>query len=368
MKIPNGKSGNMELKDFYRGKKVLVTGHTGFKGAWLSIWLTEMGAKVFGYAMDPLNENGIFELSRIGRKITDHRGDIRSSDELNKYFKSSSPEIVFHLAAQPLVLESYRDPVTTFETNIIGTVNLLEAIRHCPSVKAGVIITSDKCYENQETIRGYKEDDPMGGYDPYSASKGASELVISSYRRSFFPDTGSTAIASARAGNVIGGGDWSENRLIPDIFRAIEKGDIIQLRNPQAVRPWQHVLEPLHGYLMLGASLIKDPLKFSGAWNFGPDVNDIHTVAEVVSSLTEIAEKGKWISISDPGQAHEAGLLTLDTEKARNILKWNPVLSFRETIEMTAEWYLGYAKGKVAEMTVDQLNKYMHIWKSRKES
>ncbi|MFZ5940824.1 MAG: CDP-glucose 4,6-dehydratase [Bacteroidota bacterium] len=357
----------MKLQQFYRGKRVLVTGHTGFKGAWLSLWLTKMGAEVYGYALDPLQQNGVFDLCGLERKMKDFRGDVRDSEKFGNYLLSCSPELVFHLAAQPLVLESYRDPRTTFDTNVMGTVNLLDAIRHCPTVKAAVIITSDKCYENQERIRGYREDDPMGGHDPYSASKGAAELVVSSFRRSFFSAPGTAAIASARAGNVIGGGDWSENRLIPDTFRALEKGEVIRLRNPHAVRPWQHVLEPLRAYLMLGEALVREPEKFAGAWNFGPEEEDIHTVAEVVSALIEQAGTGHWLSAAEPGQAHEAGLLTLDTEKARHLLNWKPLLSFRETISMTADWYLHYMKGHASELTESQLDKYLEQWNSERE-
>ncbi|MHC1776993.1 MAG: CDP-glucose 4,6-dehydratase [Lentimicrobium sp.] len=350
------------LRRTYSGKRVLVTGHTGFKGGWLSIWLTMLGAEVYGFALDPEQPDGIFLASGIGRRIHDFRGDIREPGLLEKQFSEIQPEIVFHLAAQPLVIESYNNPVATFEINTMGTVNLLEAIRKTKSVKAAILITTDKCYENREIDYGYRETDAMGGFDPYSASKGAAEIVISSYRRSFFNKPDSTAIASARAGNVIGGGDWAVTRLVPDIFRSLEKNEPVLLRNPESTRPWQHVLEPLGGYLLLGARMIENPLAFSEAWNFGPDSQCDYTTKAVAEQIISYAGTGTWKDISEPGQLHEALLLRLDIGKAMKKLGWKPVLDFAETIRFTCDWYLNYRKTDVMALTQQQIIKYQKRW------
>lgn len=351
----------MKLFDLYKGKKVLITGHTGFKGSWLSLWLHELGAGVIGYALDPKFPEDNFVVTGLADKVKDIRGDIRNKDFLLQVFKQEKPEIVFHLAAQPLVLESYSDPLETFDTNIMGTANMLEAVRQTDSVHSAIMITSDKCYENREMIWGYRENDPMGGHDPYSASKGAAELVINSYRKSFFANK-DTAIASVRAGNVIGGGDWSEHRLIPDIIKAVEAGRTIGLRNPQATRPWQHVLEPLSGYLLLGAKMMEKPKKYAEAWNFGPFPHDVTPVQTVVNKMIGYLEKGQWKDISQNNQHHEAQLLTLDITKALTKLGWKPALNLDETICMTVDWYKQKgASADMYEVCKNQIHEYMDI-------
>ncbi len=361
-----------QLKQAYKGKKVLITGHTGFKGSWLTIWLNMLGAKVIGFALDPITKKDNFVLAHIGEEIKDYRGDIRDKEKLFDLFAKEEPEIVFHLAAQPLVLESYNDPVYTYETNIMGVVNVLEASRKTHSVQTAIIITSDKCYENKEQLTGYYENDPMGGYDPYSSSKGAAELIISAYRNSFFnPEKNNEhhkAIASVRAGNVIGGGDWSDYRLIPDCIKSIENGEIIKIRNLDSVRPWQHVLEPLGGYLWLGYQIMNEPGKFNEAWNFGPEENMTAPVKEVVENLIKIYGKGAWEDISDKNRHHEAGLLKLDIAKARQKLKWKPLLDLTKTLNLTVEWYKNYKKQNTRQICEQQIEMYMQQWKSSQES
>lgn len=361
----------------FKNKKVLVTGHTGFKGAWLSIWLEMLGARVSGLALDPQTRKDVFVLSGIGERMADHRGDIRDLQTVLEVFATEQPEVVFHLAAQPLVLEAYHDPVGTFATNTQGTAHILEAIRHTPSVQAAVLVTTDKCYENKEWVYGYRETDPMGGHDPYSASKGAAELVISSYRRSFFSKENSPAIASARAGNVIGGGDWSDYRLVPDIIRAIEGGQTLDIRSPKAVRPWQQVIEPLGGYLLLAQKLLEAPQRFAEGWNFGPLPHSVHPVGKIADAFFEYfreREKGirnttaHWRDTSDPNQLHEAGLLMLDISKAMQVLGWKPVLNFQETVGFTADWYARYPEGQVLQLCQQQINQYQQLWKLRNEN
>lgn len=360
--------------DHFKDKKVLITGHTGFKGGWLSIWLELLGARVSGIGIDPQSEKGVFAASGIGPRLHDHRADIRDLDRMLAIFAQEQPEVVFHLAAQPLVLESYRNPVDTFAVNTQGTANILEAIRQTPSVRAAVMITTDKCYENQEWVYGYRETDPMGGHDPYSASKGAAELVISSFRRSFFAGGKPTAIASGRAGNVIGGGDWSDFRLVPDIIRALEAGRALEIRNPAAVRPWQHVLEPLAGYLLLAQRLLETPEPFAGAWNFGPLPHSVHPVGRLVDGFFKyFNEKGAgtaagWQDTSDPAQPHEAGLLMLDISKAIHRLGWTPALNFQETIAFTADWYIRYKTENVLSLCREQIKQYQNLWNSRNEN
>jgi CDP-glucose 4,6-dehydratase len=349
-----------KFQSTYRNRKVLVTGHTGFKGSWLSIWLKELGADVVGYALDPKTDKDNFVVTGLSEKIKDIRGDIRGRNKLKQVFKNEKPEIVFHLAAQPLVFLSYEDPLETLETNIIGTANVLEAIRQTGSVHTGIMITSDKCYENREIIWGYRENDPMGGHDPYSASKGSGELVIDSYRKSFFGKN-EKAIASARAGNVVGGGDWSKYRLIPDIVRAIEAGQTVELRNPRATRPWQHVLEPLGGYLMLGTKIMEEPEKYAEAWNFGPYPHEVKPVQAVVNKMIRYFGKGQWKDISQNNLHHEAKLLTLDITKALTRLGWKPALTLDETIQMTVEWYKNYNQGvDMYELCKRQIEEYMN--------
>ncbi len=354
---------NHSLGNFYKGKRVLVTGHTGFKGSWLTIWLKELGAEVIGYSLDPKTDNDNFVLSGLEDRITDIRGDIKNYTQLADVFEKYQPEIVFHLAAQPLVRLSYEFPRETFEDNVMGTINVLECVRNTQSVKVCVNITSDKCYDNKEWIWGYKETDPMGGYDPYSASKGCSELVISSYINSFFNPSAYSihqkVVASVRAGNVIGGGDWSENRIIPDCIRALESGRPIEIRNPHSVRPWQHVLEPLSGYLWLASQMQCDPEKYAGAWNFGPNDESIITVADVVGKVIDHYGKGSWSDQSLPGQLHEAKLLNLDCSKAKFLLKWKPTLDMEQCIELVVDWYKKYKDTEVYELCVNEINQFI---------
>ena len=330
--------------DVYKGKTVLVTGHTGFKGSWLSIWLTMMGAKVVGYSLDPYSDKGNFEACHLHDKLyTDVRGDTRDYIHLSQTIEKYQPEIIFHLAAQALVRTAYQHPKETYETNLMGSLNIMEVVRLHNCVKTVVMITSDKCYENVEQIWGYKETDRMGGYDPYSSSKGCTELMISSYRDSYFNPKDyakhGKAIASVRAGNVIGGGDWSDNRLIPDCIRYIEAGKDIEIRNPIATRPWEHVLEPLSGYLKVGQKLMENPVEYSTSFNFGPHISANKTVFEVVKRLVDYYGKGKVVDASDPNAVHENTLLNLDVTKAYVMLQWEAKWGLQEAIEKTVDWY-----------------------------
>jgi CDP-glucose 4,6-dehydratase len=349
-----------QLLNRYKGKKVLITGHTGFKGSWLSIWLHKLGAEVIGVSLDPKTAEDNYVLSNIGNKIKDYRADIRDLEEIEKIVATEEPDILFHLAAQPIVLDSYTDPVYTFETNVMGTVNLLEAFRNSESLKTGIFITTDKCYENIEKDYSYVETDPMGGYDPYSASKGAAELVISSYRRSFFLNT-DKKVASVRAGNVIGGGDWAPFRIIVDIIKAIQSNEVIEIRNPIATRPWQHVLEPLGGYLLLGAKMIDERL-YDEAWNFGPEKENIVTVRELLNKTIAEYGKGEWKDVSDKEKLHEANLLSLDITKAKTKLAWKPVLNLGETVKYTVDWYKRYKSEDVLDLCNEQIDNYTNSW------
>jgi len=323
---------------FWLGRRVLITGQTGFKGAWLSLWLQSLGARVVGYALPPETTPSLFEVADVGCGTTSIHGDLLDADALSAAVAEHRPEIVFHMAAQARVRRSYRDPVNTFATNVQGTVHLLEAARRCGSVRAVVVITSDKCYANREWPWGYRENDPMGGHDPYSASKGCAELVVSAYRQSYFADAG-IGLASARAGNVIGGGDWAEDRLIPDAMRAFAAGETLVLRNPAAHRPWQHVLEPLHGYLLLARRLIDGGETYAQGWNFGPQAIDARTVGEVVERIaTRWGREAKWRMAADAG-AHEALMLRLDASLAQVELGWRPVLALNEALDWTLDWY-----------------------------
>jgi len=355
---------NLEIDSLlqtYKGKKVLITGHTGFKGSWLSIWLHNLGADVVGISLDPKTNKDNFVLSKIGDKIRDYRANILELSKIEEIINIEKPEILFHLAAQPIVLDSYDNPVYTFEVNVMGTVNLLEAFRKSESLQTAVFITTDKCYENIEKDYSYKETDPMGGYDPYSASKGASELVISSYRRSFFQDS-EKKIASARAGNVIGGGDWAPFRIMVDIINAIQKEKIIEIRNPLATRPWQHVLEPLGGYLLLGAKMMREK-KFDEAWNFGPEKENIVSVKELLNKTIVNYGKGEWNDVSDKEKLHEAKLLSLDITKAKTELDWYPSFGLDETIAYTVDWYKRYKKEDVFYLCIEQIENYTNCWK-----
>ena len=350
------------LVSVYRGKRVFVTGHTGFKGSWLCEWLLALGAEVYGFSKDIPTRPALYSQLHLARRIKmDMRGDIRDRAAVTAAVESVKPDFVFHLAAQPLVRLSYEQPVETFDTNVMGTVYVLEALRTLKNTCSAVMITTDKCYENRETKRPYREDDPMGGYDPYSCSKGCDELVISSYRRSFFNSPDSPVwIASARAGNVIGGGDWAKDRIVPDCFRAIQRGEAIPVRNKVSTRPWQHVLEPLSGYLTLGAALAarKNYEQVAGGFNFGPDPAANRTVKDLVTELLK-RTKGSWVDKSDPKAVHEAGLLNLDIRKARKVLGWKSHWNFEETIAKVAEWYVGVAKGaKPLALTQRQIREF----------
>ena len=339
------------FNNIYKGKKVLITGHTGFKGSWLALWLKQLGAEVLGYSLKPPTNPNHFEL--LDLNIISIIGDIRDREKLFSVFEDFKPDIVFHLAAQPLVRYSYKHPLETLETNIIGTANVFEACKRTNSVKAIVNITSDKCYENKEWVWGYRENDPMGGYDPYSASKGCAELITSSYRNSFFNSkeygkTHNILLASARAGNVIGGGDWSQDRLIPDIVKAASKGETVFIRSPDAIRPWQHVLEPLSGYLFLGQKLLEGKKEFADGWNFGPDDENIVPVKEIVKLSKEYWEDIKYSINPQLADLHEAKLLKLDCSKAKFLLNWKPVWDINTTLSKTINWYKDfYQNGKV---------------------
>lgn len=357
---------NTDIFDnFYKGKRVLVTGHTGFKGSWLSIWLHSLGAEVIGVGLDPYSPKDNFVLSKISDKIkSDIRADIRDGGKMKEIFSEYQPEIVFHLAAQPLVRLSYEIPVETYQTNVMGTINILEAIRSSDSVKVGVMITTDKCYENKEQIWGYRENEPMGGYDPYSSSKGAAEIAISSWRRSFFnPDDykkHGKSLASVRAGNVIGGGDWALDRIIPDCIRALESGRPIEIRSPLSIRPWQHVLEPIGGYMLLAKKMWEHPGEYGEAWNFGPRMESISTVWDVASKVIDNYGKGELKDISSQDALHEAKLLMLDISKAKFRLGWEPRMNIDQTLKMTVDWYKHYHSEDPYALTISQIVEYIN--------
>lgn len=352
------------FNNFFRGKRVLVTGHTGFKGSWLSIWLHELGAEVIGVAQNPFTERDNFVLSGIGQRIkADIRADIRDGERIKEIFRQYQPEIVFHLAAQPLVRLSYDIPVETYQTNVMGTIHILEAIRFTDSVKVGVMITTDKCYENKEQIWGYRENEPMGGYDPYSSSKGAAEIAIASWRRSFFHpgvyEKHGKIIASVRAGNVIGGGDWALDRIIPDCIKALEAGKPIEIRSPEAIRPWQHVLEPLSGYMLLAQKMWNDPVKYCEGWNFGPRAESITNVWDVASMVIENYGSGELKDLSDPNALHEAKLLMLDISKAKFQLGWEPRMSLGKCVQLVVDWYKRYKEEDAYTLCVEHIEKYL---------
>lgn len=352
----------MSTSDFWRGRRVFLTGHTGFKGAWLAMWLSRMGAHVTGYALAPAAAPSLYELAAVEQHLAASIiGDINDANKLRAALAAAQPEIVFHLAAQPLVRESYAQPVATFATNIMGTVNLLEAVRSVPSVRVVLVVTTDKCYLNREWERGYCETDPLGGHDPYSASKAGAELVAASYRASFLG--ADVAVVTARAGNVIGGGDFARDRLLPDLMRAIERNDILEIRYPDAVRPWQFVLEPLRGYLELAERAYAGERGIADAWNFGPDDSGARTVREIVQGFVRTCAEHRpaliQFGITEP-QRHEATLLRLDISKARAHLDWRPCLDFNETLELTAEWYRAYlANADLNVFSGRQLDRYL---------
>lgn len=350
-------------KETYNGKRVLITGHSGFKGGWLTLWLQTMGAQICGYSLPPNTHPALFDAAQVQDGIQNVFGDILDREKLNNTFQEFQPEIVFHLAAQPLVRLSYAEPVVTYETNVIGTLNVLEAARKCGSVKAFVNVTTDKCYENKEVARGYREDEPMGGYDMYSSSKGCVEILSSSYRRSFLQD--GYALATARAGNVIGGGDWAADRLIPDCVRSIEKGLEIEIRNPAATRPWQHVLEPLSGYLLLGHLLYTQGKQYAEGFNLGPNPGSVLTVSEVAEMVVKEYGKGS-VKVHKRDDLHEANLLMLDISKAARVLGWTPTYTAQQAIAETVAWYKRFYQGEAMRaFTLQQIEKYeAHIpWK-----
>lgn len=349
------------LRGAYRGRRVFVTGHTGFKGAWLVTWLREMGAEVTGYALDPESAEGLFVAARIEELCIDVRGDVADFEGLRRLVASVRPDVVFHLAAQSLVRRSYADPLGTVRTNVLGTCNLLEAVRLEEIPCAVVVVTSDKCYENREWVWGYRETDRLGGHDVYSASKAAVEILSSSWERSFFPAGmrrgPGIAVATARAGNVIGGGDAAADRIVPDLVAALREGRPAVIRNPEAVRPWQHVLEPLSGYLLLGAGLSGggrgEPAEYAGAWNFGPQPEDARPVRDLADAFVRAWGDGTWISANRGGEPHEAGILRLATDKARTSLGWSSRWSFEESVRATAAWYRAQASDSKAEALRD---------------
>lgn len=351
--------------DFWRGRRVFLTGHTGFKGSWLAIWLNRLGAEVTGFGLEPNGHPSLYEAADVAGLQQSIIGDVRDAQALANAISASKPEIVLHLAAQAFVLDSYRDPVGTYATNIMGSVHLYEAVRACSSVKAVVNVTTDKCYENQEWVWGYRETDPMGGYDPYSSSKGCVELVSAAYRRSFFSDASlevnRVALATARAGNVIGGGDWSPNRLVPDIISAIHNGAELKIRSPNAIRPWQHVLEPLRGYLTLAEKLFIHGRVYADGWNFGPEDCDARPVSWIADALVSRLGGRGWSSPATTSP-HEAGFLKLDISKARQGLGWSPALKLTDALDLVADWNKRYQRGEdCRSVTLDQIEQYERI-------
>jgi len=357
-----------QLSREYNGRTVLITGHTGFKGGWLTLWLESLGARVIGYSLDPPSSPSFFEVANLSSRIVDMRGDVLDGDKLNRVVNKYRPEFIFHFAAQPLVRASYVNPHGTFNVNVMGTVNVLESIRLSKNPTICVCITSDKCYENKEWDYAYRENDPMGGYDPYSASKGAAELVISSYRNSFFGESGSEpfcVLSSARAGNVIGGGDWADDRIVPDCVRSIVDGETIKIRNPCAIRPWQFVLDPLFGYLFLAMKMKEMPEKYSDAWNFGPYYSNNIDVQTMVTKIIDEWEGGSWESISQNEHTlHEAGYLKLDIAKSITKLGWKPVYQIDETIRKTIQWYKNYYSNSfdMNAFSLEQINDFIETY------
>ena len=350
----------------WRGRRIFLTGHTGFKGGWLALWLAKLGADVRGYALDPSTKPSLFETAGIASVLDDVRGDILDRVRMEASMTEFAPEVVFHLAAQPLVRQSYSDPLGTYATNVIGTANVLETIRKTPSVRAVVSITTDKCYENREWVWPYRETDSLGGYDPYSSSKACAEIVCAAYRSSFFPPDAlnkhHVALATARAGNVVGGGDWSIDRLIPDLIQGFRAGKPVLIRRPASIRPWQHVLEPLHGYLRLAEELLQAKPQFATAFNFGPLDDDAWAVERVATKLSDLWGPGStWRQDGDPG-VHEAGYLKLDSSKARAKLKWQPRLKIETALEWTVDWYRAWDQGQpMREFTVAQIERYESV-------
>jgi len=351
--------------DFWQRKKVLITGHTGFKGGWLSLWLQTLGAEVIGYSLSAPTQPCLFDLARVGDRMTSVIGDIRDLPHLMQVMKTYRPEIVIHMAAQALVRESYKSPVETYAVNVMGSVNVLEAVRQVESVKALVNVTSDKCYDNQEWVWGYRESEAIGGYDPYSSSKGCAELVTAAYRNSFFHPADSkhrVGIATARAGNVIGGGDWASDRLIPDILKAWQSGEKVVIRYPQAMRPWQHVLEPLSGYLTLAEHLYRDGASYGGAWNFGPNESDAQTVGWIVEQMANLWGNEVCWTRENLVQPHEAHYLKLDCSKARSQLKWQPKLDIKTALAWVIDWTKALQSGAdMKDITINQIKQFISL-------
>ncbi|MCI0400605.1 MAG: CDP-glucose 4,6-dehydratase [Gammaproteobacteria bacterium] len=349
------------MGNFWSKKRVLVTGHTGFKGAWLSLWLQSLGAKVTGYALAAPTDPSLFELANVATGMNSIEGDVRDLNSLDQAFKASQPEIVFHLAAQALVRESYKDPVNTYSTNVIGTVHVLELVRRIGGVRAVVNVTSDKCYENREWERGYREDDALGGSDPYASSKACAELVTAAYRQSFFNYDRDVAVASVRAGNVIGGGDWASDRLIPDVVRAVLGDRVVHIRNPSAVRPWQHVLEPLRGYLILAARLYENGSAFAESWNFGPNDHDAKPVSWVVEQMVDLWDENIKIQNDHGDNPPETSYLKLEWSKAAARLGWKPRLDLERAMQWTVDWYAGYRRdpARARKLTLNQIEQYL---------
>jgi CDP-glucose 4,6-dehydratase len=360
---------DMVTKTFWKNRRVLITGHTGFKGSWLSLWLQLLGADVIGYSLPPPTAPGLYELCRVGDGMISIQGDVRDFVHLKKVIETYHPDLVIHMAAQALVRRAYQDPVETFSTNVMGTVHLLEAVRQAGGVRAIVNVTSDKCYENKEWVWGYRETDSMGGSDPYSSSKGCAELIASSYINSFFgprlPDENGVALASVRAGNAIGGGDWAEDRLIPDIMRALLEKQVVRIRYLHAIRPWQHVLEPLSGYLILAERLYQRGIGYAEAWNFGPNGHEARSVSWIVENITRLWGRDASWKVDEVNQPHEAHYLKLDSSKARLRLGWKPQLNIEEAIEWTVAWYKAYQKdpSSMSEITKSQINDYNRLLK-----
>ena len=344
---------------FWKNKKVFLTGHTGFKGAWLSLWLQSMDAVVKGYSLEPNTTPNLFTEAYVGNNMESEIGDIRDLNQISKSMLDFNPDVLIHMAAQPLVRYSYKNPIETYSTNVMGTVNVLDAARKCSALKAIVSVTTDKCYENKEWEWGYRENEPMGGHDPYSSSKGCAELVTSAYRRSFFSSEDTASLASARAGNVIGGGDWAEDRLIPDILRAFEKSEPVIVRNPLSTRPWQHVLEPLSGYLVLAQELFLNGDNFAEGWNFGPKDEDCKPVSWILDQMVKSWGGDVSWSLDKNNNPHEAGFLKLDCSKASNRLKWNPKWNLQLTLKSIVDWHQLYINGgDIKKQCLKEINTY----------
>jgi CDP-glucose 4,6-dehydratase len=350
----------------WKDRRVFLTGHTGFKGGWLALWLSHLGANVRGYSLDPEGDPSFFHACKVGSSLEDQRGDLRDQATLDRTMREFEPEVVFHLAAQPLVLRSYADPVGTYSTNVLGTAHVLESIRTVSSVRAAVIVTTDKCYQNREWLWGYRENDPLGGYDPYSSSKACVEILSASYRNSFFPaehfSQHQVALATARAGNVIGGGDWSEDRLLPDLIRGFMTGNHVLIRRPSAIRPWQHVLEPLAGYLSLAERLLQGEVRFADAWNFGPRDEDAWPVGRIADAMALRWGNGATWARDNSESVHEAGYLKLDSSKARAELGWRSHLTLQIALEWLVDWYQAWYEDKdMQQITLGQISHYERL-------